>query len=453
MPRLTKKRIEEIYMAVLHRHPDPEGVRSYRAGNLTAEDLVQALRTSVEYRTIILPVEQQVRDHFQTWYRRLPTETETKGVFRTLRNRFDTETLRRRARGATLRRAFDERPLVLEMDITNQCNLRCKMCMFSHPDYYLAKSRHWTVPEFRALADQLFAATRRVSLSFGTEPLLHRDIDQLLAVLEEHEVPHKYFNTNGQLMGAATITAMIRHRMDTVTVSVDAATGATYERVRVGASWDKLHSNLQTLRDLKARNGVRYPALALAFVMMRENMHELPAFIDLAADSDAVGVNVTHMVAFDAIDNESMAAVHERARCNEFLRQATERAKARGVQLARPNSFVEHGVDTERARDSVDGARQRFALDPETDRHAACPFPWTFVAIDKDRQVQPCGWWFGVPPMGNLDEQSFLEIWNGDAYERLRRDLQGPCLQAPCTTCPAAGMADPNHDSAFNVVA
>jgi radical SAM protein with 4Fe4S-binding SPASM domain len=68
-----------------------------------------------------------------------------------------------------------------------------------------------------------------------------------------------------------------------------------------------------------------------------------------------------------------------------------------------------------------------------------CDKPWTSVTILWDGRVVPCCFDYdGILTLGNVNEQSLAEIWNGPKLKALRTDhrnhtLDGVSLCAQCT--------------------
>jgi radical SAM protein with 4Fe4S-binding SPASM domain len=336
------------------------------------------------------------------------------------------------------------------MDITNQCNLRCVMCHFSLPSYHAAPRRHVSVEQFDRLAGQAFHRAHQVSLSYGTEPLLHADLGRLLARLGRCEVPHTYLNTNGLLLREELIEAMIEHRFSFLLVSVDAARAATYERIRVGGTFARLLEKLALLRATRERHRSELPRFGLGFVIMRGNMAELAEFVDLAADLGADSVNAMHMAAWADVGNAARGANLEPQRCNDCLAAARERASTRGIALVAPPPFGVGNPGAALVADTLARGRE-YGLAGPVPPESACPFPWSFAAVDPAGQVMPCGWWdtYEAPCMGNAFTTDFLSIWRGRRFRALRKRLRRGRLHGPCAHCPAAGMGSPDAAGAF----
>ena len=74
------------------------------------------------------------------------------------------------------------RPFNLEMDIVNKCNLRCVMCMMSHPVHLEQPLTRVSVEQFERLGAEVFWHVGALSLTYGAEPLLHPDFVRFLEV-------------------------------------------------------------------------------------------------------------------------------------------------------------------------------------------------------------------------------------------------------------------------------
>ena len=68
----------------------------------------------------------------------------------------------------------------LEIDVSNRCNIQCRMCYFSFDQTFHAKPVHMRPEMFGAIADVILPHARAVMLSLGSEPLMSPDFVRIL---------------------------------------------------------------------------------------------------------------------------------------------------------------------------------------------------------------------------------------------------------------------------------
>lgn len=342
------------------------------------------------------------------------------------------------------------RPLSVEIDLTNQCNLRCVMCHFSDAQVHRRRRQDIAVEEFARIAAQVFPLCQLLNLSFGTEPLLHHHFCDLLAITRRYEIPGVYAVTNGLLLDEPLAERIIGAAgLDSLTISIDAATAATYERIRTGGCFNRLLANIQTFNRLKDRLGANRPVLDFNFVLMRSNIAELPAVVRLAHSLNVRRVTAIHMVPyrFAAGDTRAESLFEHQALCDRMLKETAELAGKLGVAVDLPNQFLA-AAGPGLVRQNNERVYQLAVLD-EGVSQSGCYFPWHWVGIDPHGRVNPCGWWYEEEPMGDLRTQTFEEIWNGEPYQRLRAEHRCATLRATCRACPAAGLGNVSSPLAY----
>ncbi len=147
-------------------------------------------------------------------------------------------------------------PLHLDIEATSYCNLRCSFCdrqilvdkgMLGKMDMEL----------FRHILDQFDEEHRLwgVKFSYRGEPLLHPDIPEMIRYAKSRGVLDIYFNTNAMLLTEDKCRAIIDAGLDRISISIDGTEKTAYESVRIGANFDTLVKNLETL--LRVRDEMR----------------------------------------------------------------------------------------------------------------------------------------------------------------------------------------------------
>ena len=132
----------------------------------------------------------------------------------------------------------------LRLSVTDLCNLRCRYCM---PDGVekLEREAVLTYEEFLRLAP-LFAQcgidTVRVT---GGEPLVRKDVDQLVAGLKAIPGIHKVTLTTNGILLARQLPALLNAGLDSVNISLDTLRPEVFQRI---TAWDGFSHVMEGLR-------------------------------------------------------------------------------------------------------------------------------------------------------------------------------------------------------------
>jgi len=141
----------------------------------------------------------------------------------------------------------------LRISVTDRCNMRCRYCMprevFGSDFAFLNKDEILTYEEIDRLAGLFISlGVEKIRLS-GGEPLLRRDLDQLISRLALHDVEIA-MTTNGVLLPRYA-PALSAAGLDRVTVSLDALDEATFAAIT-----DSGHTVAAVLAGIEAAESV-----------------------------------------------------------------------------------------------------------------------------------------------------------------------------------------------------
>ncbi|MGH7307865.1 MAG: radical SAM/SPASM domain-containing protein [Candidatus Rokuibacteriota bacterium] len=316
-------------------------------------------------------------------------------------------------------------PRSLYLETTNRCDSECQTCIRTFAS--LEPPADLTLAQVRAIVEQ-FPVLDRVVLHGIGEPLLNREIFHIVAWLKTR-VATVLFNSDAISLTPRRARRLIESGLDEYRVSMDAATAATYRRLRGVDQFDRVVGNVQRLVELERELGRPTPKVSLWFTATRVNLEELPAFVRLAAGVGIGEVYVQRLV-FNglglAIEEN---ALHGRLRAREqaLLDEATRMAEDLGVAMRAS------GLTT--PLDSLKGGAPR-------PRHwAGCQRPWTLAYVTANGNVLPCciSPWvardYSGLVLGNAFSERFAEIWNGERYQRFRTDFESDVPPDPCRGC------------------
>jgi MoaA/NifB/PqqE/SkfB family radical SAM enzyme len=170
------------------------------------------------------------------------------------------------------------RPLVAELFLTENCNLRCTSCQCWHEH----TRQELTTDEWKAVIDQL-RDERLLKLNFtGGEPLLRRDAESIVAHARDRGFRHLHLNTNGVLLDAPRLRDVLDVGIRSFNISVDGPDAATHEAVRgVDGAYDRTIEAIERLAALRREHALR---LRMNFTVLRSNVATLPAMLRFAQE-------------------------------------------------------------------------------------------------------------------------------------------------------------------------
>jgi MoaA/NifB/PqqE/SkfB family radical SAM enzyme len=306
-------------------------------------------------------------------------------------------------------RAAGMRHLVIRMDTTNLCNLRCRMCYYSVEQK--RKPQQMDMALFDKIANEVFPQTRFLYLSCATEPLMNRNFADFLDSVGRHHVPFTSFCTNGMLLSERVVESAIRANLSEIIFSVDGATPETYEYIRRGARWQTLVEKLDLFRALKEKAGAERPVGRINFTCMNRNIRELPALVRFTAAHGIRNIHVRHLLAFT--DDGSEMTCRDQMEYRECFNRVVQEAQAEARRLA-----VELFLP-----DPIHAPTPSAAPAPPSRKREANPYcliPWFQAIIGPGGDYRLCS---RFKPFGNLREQSFAAIYRSAAMRQLRRSL------------------------------
>jgi tetratricopeptide (TPR) repeat protein/sulfatase maturation enzyme AslB (radical SAM superfamily) len=163
------------------------------------------------------------------------------------------------------------------------CNLACPKC---RKDFYRADEQRQQ--ELNRMLDgfstELWRGVRNMRMNTAGEVFVSQPCRRLLKKLSREHFPDLRFDliTNGQLFNRETFEEFdLRARMSGLSISMDAATEATYRICRRGGDFARLLSNLAFLDGLRRNEGEKF-IWCLEFVVSARNFREMPDFVRLA---------------------------------------------------------------------------------------------------------------------------------------------------------------------------
>lgn len=331
---VTREQIEWCYRTLLHREPESDEAVNSHLGHRDLKALMQVFLTSAEYRARFDATDrvQEVREP------PAPVATGTAPTLFATPQDNETLALAEYRDGVLFVRST---PRMITLETTSRCNLRCVMC----PQGIDAVDRpkHLAEPIIEGL-QRFIGQAKSIQLHGIGEPLASPGFWTSLGYIPAG--CNASINTNLTVLDDQRLHKLVASNIALINVSLDAATALTYQRIR-GFPFEEVLGNIRRFVACRTAAKKRLPLLYMNMTMMRSNIEEVPAFIELAADCGADQVHLWHL---NRWSDEEMARyrVERDGWCfdyakeglwnypelsNRMIRAAQEVAKRRGIGL------------------------------------------------------------------------------------------------------------------------
>ena len=238
----------------------------------------------------------------------------------------------------------ESRPSWIGIETSAVCNLRCVQCPREDPNSTFTETRmdKGIIPKIMPYVP--FA--NHLQLHGLGEPLLDPSFWIIVEDVRAKDVPVVDVNTNGTLFSDMNVDRLVKSYVNQVSISLDAATAPTYRKIR-GGNFDKVIAGIRRLVTRKRELGKHALTIILNMTLMMENIHELPAFIELARSLGVDQVDAWHMnqsgdsaqqewrITRDGwtFDYGKQLLTNAPAHSNAMVRQADAVARERGVRF------------------------------------------------------------------------------------------------------------------------
>jgi MoaA/NifB/PqqE/SkfB family radical SAM enzyme len=321
-------------------------------------------------------------------------------------------------------------PKFLQIEPVGQCNLRCRMCpiQFRKDGPPHGPPAFMDFEVFTRLLDQ-FPGLQTLQLQGLGEPMMHPRFFDMVAHAAARGIKVST-NSNLTLLNERRAEQCVRAGLGELHASLDGASAATYEYIRVRARFDRVIANLQGLMDTRRRLGSATPWVRIVMVLMRQNLPELSAMVELAHRLGIDTIFVQHLChdygestlpeqyreMRDFVENQTLTG-EDAGRVRRHFDEATARAKELNVDLRLPV------------------ARPHYP--PEMPGRERCDWPWSGAYVSYQGLTMPCCM-VSTPDrvtLGDMATDGVEAVWNGPAYRSFRAALDSRAPPEICQTC------------------
>ena len=204
--------------------------------------------------------------------------------------------------------AMPRGPEMINLSYDRTCNLSCPSCRttrYAADD--VTRARFDTMQEREILP--LLKTAKTVFVTGSGDPFASKNFRRLMEQLDATAYPELKFiiMTNGMLFTPRQWAAFpsLHRRVESLRVSLDAATGPTHELLRRGARWPVMEQNLKFAGELLADGLIE--DFMITFTVQAENFREMGDAVDLAHQIGASHVYFGRMTNWGTFSPEEYA--------------------------------------------------------------------------------------------------------------------------------------------------
>jgi radical SAM protein with 4Fe4S-binding SPASM domain len=276
-------------------------------------------------------------------------------------------------------------PISISFEPTTSCNLRCPECPsglreFTRPTGMLKKDF------FRETIDAVHKELLYLIFYFQGEPYLNPDFLEMVKYAHNKGI-YTATSTNAHYLTNERAKQTVESGLDRLIISIDGTTQDVYKQYRVGGNLDKVLAGARNIVKWKKELKSKTPFVFFQFLVVKPNEHQIEDVKRLAKE---IGVDQVRFKTAQVYDYDND-----------------------------PNHLIPSLDKYSRYRKDKNGKMQ---IKSGLSNH--CWKLWHANVITWDGLVVPCCFdKDAMHRLGNLQGQSFKEIWHNENYRQFRSEL------------------------------
>ena len=127
------------------------------------------------------------------------------------------------------------------------------------------------------VAKTIFNRALKLQIGCGTEPTLYKNLEKIVDLGKQYNVPYISLTTNANLLTEEKIEALLRSGLNEFTVSLHGVTKESYESFMKKASYEKFHNAFKAFEKLKSKYNFK---VRINYTFNKDNFYELRQLFD-----------------------------------------------------------------------------------------------------------------------------------------------------------------------------
>jgi len=319
------------------------------------------------------------------------------------------------------------------IEITNKCNLNCKMCFRK---FWKDTLGEMSLKQFQWIFDSLeeFPSLETVYLEGIGEPTIHPDFIKIVKIVKERGYRLE-FGTNGTQL-AKYADSLINYGVDKIMVSIDAPEPAIYRDIR-GTDFVGIEDNTLAIQKRKKELGRNLPEIGIEVVVMKSNVNLLFGILQLANKLDINHILFSNVMPFS--ESLTKEIVYDGSIDYEKLVDALNTVIGKyKVRL----EFPKFNLQTERICQFIESKSTVIRWDGEVAPCYRFLHSYTEFICGRKKEVI-------AHSFGNVFKEKLSDIWTSKDYEVFRYIVKN-AIYPSCTDCSLRNVCDFTKDTEFD---
>ena len=302
-----------------------------------------------------------------------------------------------------------------QIELTTRCPLSCKMCIRSERDDW--QLQDMSLGDFRKIVPYLSEVETVVLEGWG-ESLLHPNLLECIQ-LARGEEPEVGFVTSGKGLTRERASGLVLAGLDFIGFSIAGTTEETHDAIRVNSHLPEIINAIRSLQEEKLRLESPHPRIHLVFLMLKDNISEVPEVPSFAREmgiEEVILINLIHVANAWQEDQRIFARGKDESEHQRLVGLAETNARKFGIRLNGPSLSA---IDTPICEENP----LRNLYISTSGEVSPCvylypPLPSPFRRIYRGKE-----YWVEKVTFGNISKEPFSRIWNSQNYKSFRKSF------------------------------
>lgn len=337
-------------------------------------------------------------------------------------------------------------PISVVWSLSKRCNLHCEHC---YQDAESFSKEEMRLDEQLEVVEQLAETGVALVVLSGGEPLLNRHIFTLIRRITDHGMAFA-LDSNGILIDRIMAARLKDSGISSVEISIDSISSARHDEFR------GMHGAFERAREALVNCSKQGIFTTVASTVTRRNLGEVERLVDLAKTWGARRIAIFDLIPAGRGTGLMDVALSQQERA-DLMRFIMERSRLGDIELVlelpqlAPYTMMEDGAHENAGPLTTNAfSVEKFTVTSYLNMAGhgtvyrslapylgGCPAGRFYCNIQPNGDVTPCMFMPTYPVAGNLQSNSFREIWSDSpVFRRLRerKFLKGRCRSCTFTS-------------------